>query len=248
MASQASSEFTPSPKQIVFLFIAAAVVAVVVFLCGVLVGRGVPLGQAMTGRGLSGGVNDRLFVDDRRPAVINTPSREPSAAAAAGDELSYYRRLGSEAPADVDARLQDAAPAPVPDAPELMTDAPPPADEDAPRPVPPLTDDTSVLATPPTDAPTVADRAVSSARRQGAGTASDGFTVQVTALRERAAAQRVADRLTAKGFPAFVVDPVPDAPVAVFRVRVGRYADRQTAERISQRLESEEGFQPWITR
>ena len=42
MASQASNDTTPNAKQLVFLFMAATVVAVVVFLCGVLVGRGVP--------------------------------------------------------------------------------------------------------------------------------------------------------------------------------------------------------------
>lgn len=74
------------------------------------------------------------------------------------------------------------------------------------------------------------------------------FTVQVAALSERDAAQEMADGLSAKGFPAFVVDTAPDAPVALFRVRVGRYPDRRDAERVLHRLESEERFTPWITR
>ena len=75
----------------------------------------------------------------------------------------------------------------------------------------------------------------------------DGFTVQVTALRERDAAERVAEGLMEKGYPAFVADPLNDAPVLVFRVRVGRYGDRAEAERILQRLEQEEQLKPWIT-
>jgi cell division septation protein DedD len=45
-----------------------------------------------------------------------------------------------------------------------------------------------------------------------------------------------------------VVEPAADAPAAVFRVRVGRYADRAEAEDILRRLEQEEQFKPWITR
>src|SRR4030095_12816006 len=79
-------------KQVVFLFMAATVVSVVIFLCGVLVGRGV--------RG-------------DRPAMAETtppPSPHPAAAAAAGsdprsaapppdtDDLSYFNRLETKTP------------------------------------------------------------------------------------------------------------------------------------------------------
>ena len=50
------------------------------------------------------------------------------------------------------------------------------------------------------------------------------------------------------GFPAYVVGPRLDAPVAVYRVRVGSYQDRQEAEQIRLRLKLEEQFNPWITR
>jgi SPOR domain len=34
----------------------------------------------------------------------------------------------------------------------------------------------------------------------------------------------------------------------VFRVRVGKYADRREAETVARKLEKEEQFKPWITR
>ena len=34
----------------------------------------------------------------------------------------------------------------------------------------------------------------------------------------------------------------------MYRVRVGRYAEHRVAERMKRRLETEEHFQPWITR
>jgi cell division septation protein DedD len=55
-------------------------------------------------------------------------------------------------------------------------------------------------------------------------------------------------RLTGKGYEAYILDPAPGAPTTIFRVRVGRYADRSAAEQTRLRLEREEQFKPWITR
>lgn len=74
------------------------------------------------------------------------------------------------------------------------------------------------------------------------------YSIHVTTLREGVAAERMAQGLVDKGYPAFVVAPASGAPVQVFRVRVGTYANREEAERILRRLETEESFKPWITR
>ena len=66
-------------------------------------------------------------------------------------------------------------------------------------------------------------------------------------LQDRAAADRVASGLIEKGYEAFVEPPIAGAPVRVFRVRVGRYSDREEAERIKNRLEQNEQLRPWIT-
>ena len=79
---------------------AATVVAVVVFLCGVLVGRGVPFVQPLLRTDGGGAATAGLFGDERRPAVINTPNSEPSAAATSGEDLSYFRRLERDAPVE----------------------------------------------------------------------------------------------------------------------------------------------------
>ena len=76
----------------------------------------------------------------------------------------------------------------------------------------------------------------------------DGYAIQVSTLREGAAAERMAQGLIDKGYPAFVVAPTAGVPVQVFRVRVGTYSDREEAEQVLRRLEGEESFKPWITR
>lgn len=77
---------------------------------------------------------------------------------------------------------------------------------------------------------------------------TDGYSIQVTTLREGEAAERMAQGLVDKGYPAFVVSPAPGVPVPVFRVRVGTYTDRDEAEQVLRRLEAEESLRPWITR
>ena len=75
----------------------------------------------------------------------------------------------------------------------------------------------------------------------------NGFVVQVASLKSRGEADAIAKRLSSKGFPSFVTTPGSSGP-KVFRVRVGKYADRQQAETVARKLEKEEQFKPWITR
>ena len=188
---------TPTPKQVVFLFMAGTVTAVVAFLFGVVVGRAVPAAPPADG-------GARSPAHDDGPALVGEEPLDESAGALRGDGLSYYDRLEGEAA--VEESLREAR-------------------------------------FPETDASAPARRPAAEAEG-----ADDRFTVQVGALADRDMAQQIADRLVARGFPAFVAEPAHDAPVAMYRVRVGRYAEHRVAERMKRRLETEERFQPWITR
>ncbi|MCY3847074.1 MAG: SPOR domain-containing protein [Acidobacteria bacterium] len=188
---------TPTPKQVVFLFMAGTVTAVVAFLFGVVVGRGVPVDRPVD-------AGAQVPAEGDWPTRVGEETLEESAGGVDGDGLSYYLRLEGESAAEESLRA--------PAAPRAEPSAP------APRPA---------GRTAPTQA---------------------GFTVQVGALRDRAMAQQIADRLVARGYPAFVDEPERDASVAMYRVRVGRYAEHRVAERMRRRLETEEHFRPWITR
>ena len=58
---------------------------------------------------------------------------------------------------------------------------------------------------------------------------------------------RSSARLSGKGYAVYLVTPQAGQP-AMFRVRVGKFAERAEAERVAARLEREEQFKPWITR
>jgi cell division septation protein DedD len=221
-SDDAFHEIQLNGKQLVFLFMAAVVVSVVIFLCGVLVGRGVRAERAPV---------DALA----QPAATGTVagaaiSAPPSsgAPATANENLSYPNRLGGGQP-PVE-KLRAAEPAPIAAVPTPRTDAPAEGAEDAGR----AEGAGSAAAAAPSVPPALSSEAT-------------GFAIQVAALSQRAEAESVARGLSTKGYPAYVMDPDAGAP-AVFRVRVGKFKDRREAESIAARLQKEEQFKPWIVR
>jgi cell division septation protein DedD len=74
--------------------------------------------------------------------------------------------------------------------------------------------------------------------------------VQVAAYPDRQDAERLAKQLATKGYPAFVLDPVQGAPTKLFRVRVGKYPNRNAAESVqAQLVKAEPQFSAaWIAR
>lgn len=70
------------------------------------------------------------------------------------------------------------------------------------------------------------------------------YAVQVGAPDNRPEADRIADRLTLKGYEVSV--QVPPGRVALFRVRVGPFNTRLDADAAAARLRTEEHFDPWV--
>jgi cell division septation protein DedD len=241
-------EIQLSGKQLVFLFMATTVVSVVIFLCGVLVGRGVRSQPAATaeagavglpaGDAAGDGPADAAGAD---PTADAAPA--PRDAAPPAEELTYYERLSSEKPpGEAVGRKQDEPARPAPSEPGGKADSsePPPAASGGTTTSPPAAARTEPVAAP---AAGVAPAAAAPAR----GQTDAPFTVQVAALRERAEAESIVRRLAGRGYDAYIVDPQPGSP-PMYRVRVGRFADRSEAERVMRRLAQEERFKPWITR
>jgi cell division septation protein DedD len=217
-------EIQLSGTQLVFLFMATTVVSIVIFLCGVLVGRGTPLGAAgaeATTEGLqaSGALDANL---DETPAAPQSNTPTPV------EGLSYPDRLQGGAAA-------------------AEAVAPPPPVEKPAEPEPPRTAaETTPAPTPAPPAPTKSAPAPAESSAP-VPAATGGFTVQVTALKSKGDADAIAERLQSKGYRAYVVAPEGGGQV-VYKVRVGMNMQRPEAEQIMARLKTEEKFQPWITR
>jgi cell division septation protein DedD len=245
MSDEGFHEIQLNGKQLVFLFMAATVVAVVIFLCGVMVGRGVPPQRASTGAGET----DVVPLDPTARAEdssLSLSSGSSNASATAGETLTYPDRLADAAPPEETLKpiVEPSAGPPVAAGVPRRQLAAPAAAARA-QVVRPVRSAMTAPAAPPADAPMRAAAAASAVAPSAGLTepSGNGFVVQVAATPLRAAAETIATRLTAKGYPAFVTTAGSN-----FRVRVGKYGDRRDAESIAGRLAKEERFKPWITR
>lgn len=235
-------EIQLSGKQLVFLFIVTTSVVVGVFLFGVLVGRGARETRSEEPTpATSAAPSTSAPVDTSDPRIAEPPpipaESDKAADSEKPDALSYPDRLTGDKPAreSLKGSSEEPRPGPAVVAPpkEAIAAVKEPANPkaaapkpEAPAPVP--------SRTAPVDVPTAGR----------AGT----WLVQVIATRDQAVATSVVKKLTSKGYPAFLINPVAGAPQPFYKVQVGRYNDRSEAEQVSQRIKKEEQFQSWILR
>jgi cell division septation protein DedD len=219
-ADDAFHEIQLSGKQLVFLFMATTVISVIIFICGVLVGRSVPV------EGLSAA--EAPATTASAPADVPAPTEgatTPPATGKAAEGTSYSARL--DAPSNPPEKLTPIAEPP-----------PPPVAAEATRPAP------EPAATPAREAST--RQSVDTPKPPAAQPGT--WAVQVVSLRDRGAANQIVQRLQGRSYPAFLVAPAPGTPTQLYKVQVGKYKDRAEAERVQARLKKEEQFDPWIVR
>jgi len=225
MADEQFHEFHLDGKQMVFLFMATTVVAVVIFLCGVMVGRGVRDSRVDS-------VPLPSLPGDGTPEIDLTASLDvdPGAALApVADELEYSDRLRRSSPA-----------------PERIRETPPQAtrsdlvassvsEEPVPAPRP--------EARPKPDGRTQAGN--DPVRDEFAEPSGSGYAVQVASLTTEADAKATGRTLRAKKYPVFITE-TPSLPKR-YRVRVGKYQREKEARAILARLEKVESFRgAWL--
>lgn len=207
-------------KQLVFLFMAVTVVLVVTFLCGVLVGRDLQVNRE---RPADADVLAGAADPDAAPplAVSSDLPGTASGPVTDGEDISYAERLKNGPPPAEKLRSAN-EPEPPPVKAEAMEAEPaaPPS-----------------IAAPPTAAVPTAPAEPREA----------GFAIQVAAVKDRADADGIANRLIGKGYKAYVVSPAAGTPT-LYRVRVGKFKDQREADSVAARLKKEEQFSPWIVR
>lgn len=233
-------EINLSGKQLVFLFMAVTVVSVVIFLCGVLVGRGVQTN-------LAAGAMAAAPVEPALDAAVDpAPGATPSGPTKATG-LEYPERLESAGPSPE--KLVPRDPARAAPARSAPITTPPVAASGPDRTPSASVPGTAAVkeAVPPAGAPSAPAPPPNEAAPLPPEPKGDGFAIQVTALKGRGEAEAVVARLKQKGYAAYLSPPLAGQP-SVFRVRVGKFKARAEAEQVATRLEREEQFKPWITR
>ena len=228
MPDQEVHEIQLNGKQLVFMFMAATVVSVVIFLCGVMVGRGVRQPQAEAIAANTDTAIDPLAAFDAaspKPAVTSESAPAPE-----NENLTYAERLEAPTPLNEPLKFAESKPAVSP----APVEKPAPAKatvEQKPQPAPKVTVSrtdavpaSSTLTEPP----------------------GKGFVLQVQAFPTQTAADALASRLKGKGYTSFVTVN-PENVALKYRVRVGKYGSKREADAVADRLKREEHFKPWLT-
>jgi len=214
MSDQSFREIQLSGKQLVFLFMSAVVVAVVIFLLGVQVGRGV---RATAPESVDARLDAGAATDTTVPADLPPPTTP-----APGD-FGYHGALQAQDPA----AKSVPPPPPSAEAPPQTAASGSSSAANAKSAEPPRAAESNT-AKPPASGPPAAASAPSRAE--------DRWFVQVFALGSRASADRQVAALKSRGYAAFVH---VGAPEPRFKVRIGPFAARAEADRIAARLAKE---------
>jgi len=178
MADEGVHEIQLNGKQLVFMFMAATVVAVVIFLSGVMVGRGVAPAQAAVAADAADDPIDPTASIQSAPSTMATTDRQP---VSTQENLTYAERLERAVPPPETLK----EPAATPDAPAeraAVREAAPVPEPEPDRDPDPEPVDNAVLTVPP----------------------GNGWVVQVGAY-PRSTAEGIARGLAAKGFPTFIL-------------------------------------------
>jgi cell division septation protein DedD len=250
MQDDSYHEIQLNGKQLVFLFMATTVVSVVIFLCGVLVGRSVRAQrESLTDPSPTSAATEGT-TPQPAPALASPADSSAQAKSPPADRFTYPDLEKPKASVEPLKPASDKAAAPA------THSEPAVREERAARPADKPTGSAGSVAShalPPekseaASAPQArALDAAPGAESLPSEPAGQGFAVQIAALNARGEADAIAKRLASKGYAAYVLAP-PSGTPAVFRVRVGKFSTRREAETVAAKLQKEEQFKPWVTR
>jgi cell division septation protein DedD len=249
MADQSFQEIQLSGKQLFFFFMCAVVLAAVIFLLGVSVGRDFRSGPIES-------VQAKAEPDNPVGAVPPPTETGPN-------ELSYAKALqGGDADAKVPPPVPPPAKAEAPketpakaEAPKAAASEPPKVEP--PKAAPPKTEPPKVEAPkaapkadvksePPKAAPPAPAPAPPKSEPPAPAASADGFSLQMGAYSTEAAATSMIADLKRKGHTSTLVTMPVNTDVR-FRVYIGPYRSRAEAQRAQSKL-AKEGFPSLIKR
>ena len=217
-------EVSLDSRQIFFLFFGGAVVACLVFVLGVMVGKRLEGRDRVARRAGTSAALDPL-------AALDELGAEEQASDA--DELRFPSIL-TGGPGDRQKPLGEADVAPAPAGPSA-----PAKPEAAPKPA-------AVPAAAPAPAPVVDKSDKDKGEKKG--DAKKKFTLQISSFQDKTEADSFVSKLTAAGYRPFVVaSDVPDRGI-FYRVRVGEYASHEDALAAKLDFEKRQRIIAYVTR
>jgi len=237
-------------KQLILVFLAGVTVCVLIFVLGVMVGKGKKEAEMAATNKVETPVaqkepqEDTQSPPEAKPSVENKTATEKKTAqndgkTKPGEDYSFYDldkdKPGSESKAAKKAESKAST-----------TESKTTPKEKAPPTEPAKTDQTTkpVPSEPAEEsAPVAALNTNTPAPSAPEGTGR--YTVQVMATASKSKADQEVSDLKAKGYPVFL-DEEKGGKGSVYKVRVGRYADSDSAKKIATKLKQEMNLDTWV--
>jgi DedD protein len=222
-------------RQIFFLFFGGAVVACLVFVLGVMVGKRLEGRERVARKAATSAAIDPLAALDELGADEATGTDDLAfPAALTGDEKAKKRALDAADLAPARALTPDGTGAIM----QSMRGAAAKLAEPAPAPAP----------APSTPKPATVAAAPAPEGAAPAAKAESRFTLQISSFQERAEADALAARLSKDGYKPFIVmSDVPEKGI-FFRVRIGEFVARTDAMTAKEEFEKKQKIIAYVTR
>ena len=181
---------------------------------------GVLVGRGVEAERIGEQAAETATVPEASPEAAAVPPPATDAPTANPQQFTYGERLAAKVPSEQPIEKKpEAQPEPSPAAPPQAAAAAPP-----------------VQQAPPNE-----EANVPTSGRPGT------WFLQVSALKNRGAAADIVRSLVAKGYPAYLENPAAGTS-PLYRVRIGRYRNRDEAQQVAERLQKEEQFKSDIRR
>jgi cell division septation protein DedD len=222
-------------KQLVFFFMAAVAISVVVFLCGVMVGRGVR--DATLAAGGNSILSKPPVGESGRSMKTTVPPADVRR------ELDFPKRLEAE---KVDAEMQSPASNPEQLVASVTKSKKTRKATGASAGAGSMSEASKEASAKPKKSRPTSTRPPRTASPDPGviGGERGAFTIQVVALRTQEAAASLVKRLNEASYRAYLE---PGGSAGLYRVRVGRFGSRVEAEQVAVQLREVEKFKPYIT-
>jgi DedD protein len=208
-------------RQVVLLFFGGAVVACLVFVLGVMVGRRLEARERVAQKATTSAQIDPLAALDELGADEQADDK--------GGDLAFASALAADGTKRAAAKAPEAA------APAKAAPAPPPA-KAAQAPSPPAAEEK------PKDS---SDKPKKEAAQ---GTKKGKFTLQISSFQERAEADALLAKLTAAGYKPFIVTSNVADKGVFFRVRVGDFGSKSDAQDAKSEFEKKQHLLAVVTK
>lgn len=229
-------------KQLILVFLAGVTVCVLIFVLGVLVGKGKKEAEMAAVKTETPvpvkPQEDTQPPSEAKPIVENKQSSQKSAVKTEpkekkDEDYSFYDLDKSESESKLTKKVESKTPA-------TETKTPPPQEKPKPaEKAKPVAEST---------VPVASSKEVKEAKEEAEVSTPAGsqrYTVQVMATASKSKAEQRLNELIAKGYPAYM-DEGTGTGSSVYKVRIGKYADSASAKKDAVKLKEELNLDTWV--